>query len=162
MSLVPSPIVICGNGRHCHRQRRPVHLARPTAQTIAPAAASLAWVRSAINSRSNSANAAKIPRQKRLSAWCKMAMVFTTGFLAVFGLHEAASVNRDKTARFPCAELSPNRGCQTRGTGSLLQPCTVLGDDMVRHAPNASGWATSDGSRGAARSLGLPNSVIGL
>jgi hypothetical protein len=31
-----------------------------------------------------------------------MALVFTTGFLAVFGQPEAASPDREKTARFPC------------------------------------------------------------
>ncbi|MGX0587617.1 hypothetical protein ACUXPF_004224 [Sphingomonas sanguinis] len=31
-----------------------------------------------------------------------MALVFTTGFLAVFGPPEAASPDREKTARFPC------------------------------------------------------------
>ena len=46
-----------------------------------------------------------VPRQKRPPAWCKMALVFTTGFLVVSGLPETASRDREKTARF-----SGNRG----------------------------------------------------
>ena len=44
-----------------------------------------------------------VPRQKRPPAWCKMALVFTTGFLVVFGPPGVTSPDREITARFPCS-----------------------------------------------------------
>ncbi|MBB3589595.1 hypothetical protein [Sphingomonas sp. BK481] len=39
-----------------------------------------------------------------------MALVFTTGFLVVFGLVEAASRDREITARFPCGAALSTSG----------------------------------------------------
>lgn len=60
------------------------------------------WVRRTRDVRRAANDYGHVPRQKRASAWCKIALVFRTGFLVVFGRPRAASRDREITARFPC------------------------------------------------------------
>jgi hypothetical protein len=58
------------------------------------------WVRRTRDVRRAANDCGHVPRQKRPSAWCKMALVSRTGFLVAFGPPRAASRDREITARF--------------------------------------------------------------